>query len=456
MKLINTIKSNYWIRYGLLNIIQNTSTVLFGFASFYLLIRKLDRHEYGIWILFLSTIAVFAMARNGLLQSATIKYVSGTSEEGEKKKIIATTFTMNILVTALFIGLLCAVAPLLGYMWDAPELPPMLWFFGISFIFSSIQMHFNSVEQAYLNFNGTFLTTFLYQGLFFCYIFTSYLTQTDITLMGLIYANLGANIIATIPSVVYIRKRVSFRLLIDMSWAKRIFNYGKYSMGTSVNAILSDTIDQMMLGAMLSPAATGIFNIAVRISNLASIPTNAMGSIVFPQGARRLEEEGLPALKYLYEKSVGTILALLIPALLFIYLFADVFIHYIAGEKYDESLPLLKITLFYSLFMPFSRQMGTILDSIGKTKLNFLLVLLSGIINVFTNYFFITHWGIIGAAFATLSTYLIFFLISQYTLKKILNVNLANVWTYTWQFYPEMMEKLFGKKKALSSNAQAE
>lgn len=96
--------------------------------------------------------------------------------------------------------------------------------------------------------------------------------------------------------------------------------------------------------------------------------------------------------------------------------------------------------------MPFSRQMGVILDSIGKTKLNFLLVLASGISNIVTNYFFIAQWGIIGAAFATLSTYLFFFAISQYTLRKLLNVNLVNVWTYTWQFYPEMIEKLFGKK----------
>lgn len=446
MGLIDNIKNNYWIRYGLLNIIQNSSTVLFGFASFYLLIRKLNRHDYGVWILFLSTIAVFAMARNGLLQSATIKYVAGTRNRSEQDTIMATTFSMNLAITGILIALLFVVAPFLGRIWEAPELVPMLWFFSISFVFSSLQMHFNAVEQSFLNFKGTFLTNIIYQGLFFLYILTSYLFNFEVTPMKLVYANFFSNIVATLPSYLFARRRMHSFFRLDWSWTKRIFRYGKYSMGTSINAILSDSIDQMMLGAMLSPTATSVFNIAVRISNLASIPTNAMGSIVFPQGAKRLEEQGLPALKYLYEKSVGTILAMLIPALLFIFLFAETFIHYIAGEKYDESLPLLKITLLYSLFMPFSRQMGVILDSIGKTKLNFLLVLASGISNIVTNYFFIAQWGIIGAAFATLSTYLFFFAISQYTLRKLLNVNLVNVWTYTWQFYPEMIEKLFGKK----------
>ncbi|WP_257656784.1 flippase [Parapedobacter lycopersici] len=446
MSLTKNIRDNYWIRSGLLNLIQNTSNVLFGFGSFYLLLRVLDKNDYGTWILFLSSIAVFAIARNGLLQNATIKFISGTSSENEKKQVIATTFSMNMIMTIVSIALMCAVAPLLSNIWNTPKLTHMLWFFSISFVFSSLQMHFNSVEQAFLNFKGTFLTQFLYQSLFFTYVLVSYIFDLEVTLMRMIYANLVVNIIATIPSFVYIRKRVSFRIFVDMSWAKRVFHYGKYSMGTSINAILSDSIDQMMLGAMLSPAATGIFNIAVRISNLANVPTNAMATIVFPQGAKRLEEEGLPALKYLYEKSVGTILAVLIPALLCILLFADTLIHYIAGGRYDESLPLLKITLFYSMFVPFSRQLGTILDSMGKTKLNFLLVLTSGVINIGLNYVFITRWGIMGAAFATLLTYIIFFLISQYTLRNLLNVSLLNVWKYTLEFYPEMFKKIMGKK----------
>lgn len=446
MRIINNIKGNYWARSGLLNLFQNFSAVLFGFGTFYFLIRILPKHEFGVWGLFLATIAVFAMARNGMLLTATVKFIAGAKSEEEKRQLIGTTLSMNLIMTALLIAILASIAPLLSRIWDSPELTPMLWVFGFSFIFSSLQMHFNSIEQAYLNFKGSVYTQIVYNFLFFCVVFYFYITGTPLELMDLIYANMFANIVATIPSVYYVRKRIEFKAFINIDWAKRIFHFGKYSMGTSMNAILSDTIDQMMLGAMISTSSSGAFNVAARISTLANIPVNAMASTLFPQGAKRLEEGGLPALKYLYEKSVGSLMAIMVPAVIFMYTFADFILDIIAGEKFEESLPLMKITLFYCLFMPFSRQMGTILDSLGKTRLNFIMVFCSGIINVIMNYFFIKEWGIIGAAFATLTTYILFFFGSQIVLRNILNVNLLNVWKYSLQFYPEMYHKFLKKK----------
>jgi lipopolysaccharide exporter len=446
MNIIKNIQGNYWARAGILNLIQNFGSVAFGFGSFYFLIRMLSKHEWGVWVLFLATIAVFAMARNGMLMTATIKFIAGAKSEEEKRQLIATTLSMNLIMTAILIAILAAIAPLLSWIWESPELTPMLWLFGFSFIFSSLQMHFNSIEQAYLNFKGSVFTQLTYNGLFFLVVLYYFLSNRDIVLIDLIYANLFANILATFPSLYYIRKRIEFKLFVNKDWAKRVFHFGKYSMGTSMNAILSDTIDQMMIGAMISASNTGVFNVASRISTLANIPVNAMASILFPQGAKRLEEEGPHALKYLYEKSVGTLMAIMVPAVIFLFATSHYLIDFIAGDKYEDSLPLLKITLFYCLFMPFSRQMGTILDSIGKTRLNFIMVFSSGICNVILNYIFISHWGVLGAAFATLTTYILFFIGSQIILRNMLKVDLLNVWKFSLLFYPEMYQKFLKKK----------
>ena len=447
MSIIGKIRGNYWARSGILNLFQNFASVAFGFGSFYFLVRMLTKHDYGVWGLFLATIAVFAMARNGMLMTATIKFIAGAKSEEEKRQLIATTLAMNLIMTGILIAILASIAPFLSNIWESPELTPMLWLFGFSFIFSSLQMHFNCIEQAYLNFKGSVFTQIMYNGLFFLVVLYHYINDGEVTLMELIYANMLANVLATVPSVYYVRKRIEFKAFINFAWAKKIFHFGKYSMGTSINAILSDTIDQMMIAGLLSASNAGVFNVASRISTLANIPTNAMASILFPQGAKRLEEEGPHVLKYLYEKSVGTLMAMMVPAVIFMYATSNYLIDFIAGDKYEESLPLLKITLFYCLFMPFSRQMGTILDSIGKTRLNFIMVFSSGVCNVALNYIFITRWGVLGAAFATLTTYILFFIGSQIILRKILNVNILNVWKYSTEFYPEMYRKFLKKNE---------
>ena len=73
---------------------------------------------------------------------------------------------------------------------------------------------------------------------------------------------------------------------------KKLFNYGKYAFGTSVSSTVFSSIDQMMLGSYLSAAAAGIYNIAVRVTNLVEIPTNAIAAIVFPQSAKRVGDQG--------------------------------------------------------------------------------------------------------------------------------------------------------------------
>lgn len=446
MKIRHIINNNYWIKSGLLSLFQNIFGVVFGFVGFYFLIRLLTKEQYGTYVLFLATVSIIELTRNGLLQNAIIKFISG-AKETEKQVIAATAMLINIVITVLLSIIMLILGPVLSSLWDTPEITAMLNLYIIAFFISGIQMFFNSVEQAYLNFKGLFYCSFFNQIIGFAYISICFFFDIHIALISLVLVTILSTAVGTIPAWLHARHHLphmSFKL--NINWMKKMLNYGKYAMGTSVNAQLSSTIDQMMLGGLLSPAAAGKFNIALRISNLANIPSNAMATIVFPQGSKRAETEGNVALKYLYEKSVGSILAILVPALLFIYLLADPIIHFVASEKYIDAIPLLKITLFYSLFIPFSRQTGTILESVGKTKLNFYLVLFTGIFNLLLNFGFISLWGVLGAAYATLVTNFVFFGISQYFNRKLFNISMLNPWIYAIQFYPEIFKKIFPSK----------
>lgn len=197
---------------------------------------------------------------------------------------------------------------------------------------------------------------------------------------------------------------------------------------------------------MISPAASGSFNIAVKVVNLVDIPTNAVATIVFPQSAKRIETEGKSAIKYLYEKSVGTILAMVIPALIFIYIFDGYIIEILAGNKYADTVPILNITLLYCVLGPFGRQFGVIIDSIGKTRITFIIVLVNTVVILVLNYFFIRRFGTIGAAYATLIANIFGFIVAQYILWKELRVNPLNAFIYAYRFYPEFINKYILKK----------
>ncbi|MGV3762447.1 flippase [Parapedobacter sp.] len=440
------MRKNYWIRSGTISLLQQACNFIVGFASFFFLVRLTSKDDYGTWILFLSTASLIEITRNELIQNALIKYVS-VAVEADRGNVISTSFIINAVMTALLALLLAGIAPLLAHIWNTPVIRDMLWLYLISFFIVGIQIQFNSIEQALLSFKSLFLSTFLKQFIFLIAIIAAYFLNYRLTLIQLVEFNIIAAVAGTFASWSYVRKHWIFNWKFDFKWAKKLLNYGKYTMATSLHATFSNVMDQMMLGGMLSPGAVSSFNIANRISNMAHIPTNAMAIIVFPQGAIRFESEGKDAMKVLYEKSVGSVLAILTPAVIMLYLFAEPIIHIIVGEKYLDAIPLLRVTLLYCFLIPYGRQTGTILESTGNTRLNFLLVLFTSSFNIILNILLINKFGVMGAVYGALLARILFFVVARHYLKKLFKINLWAPWKYAIQFYPDTYHKLFHKDK---------
>lgn len=433
-------KKDYWLKSGFINIVQNFSGVFFGFAGFYLLVRLLTKHDFGVWTLFISTTTILEAIRSGLLQNAMIKYIS-SSDSKEHPEIITASFAINAIVQVVCIAAILIFSPYLSRLWESPQLVEMMYYYIAIYIFSGLQAQFNGIEQANLRFNGIFVTTIIRQGVFFSFVLVCYFMKIQVELVFLVWVQIAGALAGMLIAYSHARSNFTLSSHVNRMWMSKLFGYGKYAFGTLISSLLSGAIDQMMLGAMLSPAASGAFNIAVRITNLIDIPGNAVATIVFPQSAKRMESEGKGAIKYLYEKSVGTTLALVVPVVIFLYLFSGIVITLIAGDKYADSIPLLQITLLYCLLIPFGRQFGTILDSIGKTRLTFLVVIGSATLNLCLNYFFIREWGVVGAAYATLCSNIAGFIVAQVILKKEIGVNVLKTFVYMYKFYPEFIDR---------------
>ncbi|WP_159467668.1 flippase [Dyadobacter sp. 3J3] len=444
-------KDHYWIKSGFINIIQNFSGVFFGFASFYVLVRVLSKNDFGVWTLFMSTFTILEAIRSGLIQNALIKFISSSDKE-HHKDITTASFAISGVVSLISVAAIFIFAPFLSKLWNSPQLTSLLYFYTVIYLFSGAQAQFNAVEQANLRYNGIFIAGLIKQASFFCFILICYIFSFEVKLIYLVWVQMFSALVAMLIAFSFVRHNLALSIQLSRSWVNKLFGYGKYAFGTLISSLLSNTIDQMMLGAMLSPAASGAFNIAVRITNLIDIPGNAIATIVFPQSAKRMEVDGTSAVKYLYEKSVGTTLALVLPVVIFLYLFSGIVITTIAGEKYNDSIPLLQVTLLYCLLIPYGRQFGNILDSIGKTRLTFLVVLGTASLNLILNYFFIGRLGVMGAAYATLCSNLIGFTVAQIILKREINVNLLNTFVYAYKFYPEFLNKYikpYWEKKSL-------
>lgn len=449
MSMKSKFAGEYWLHSGFFTILKNISSLVLSFGGFFLLVRVLDKNAFGVWSLFLGTTTLLEFCRNGLVSNAALKYLASCAEE-DYPKILTASFTITGILTAVGIIINCSIARWLSHLWNTPEIEGMFYLYSVVFILTGFINLFSSIQQAALQFKGIFQCSFAGSLIGFGYVAAAYFFQWPVSLMALMWVQLTGGIAGALIAFAYTRPYLRLSRMVDRRWLGNILNYGKYAFGTILGAMIFSSIDQWMLGYLIAPAAAGVYSIAIRITNIVEVPTGTIAAIVFPQSARRAALEGNGAAKYLYEKSVGVIIALLLPGLVLLYACPGLVVRFIAGSQYAESIPILRVSIFFCLFIPFARQFGTILDSIGRPKLNFYIVLMSATVNVGLNFLFISRAGIIGAAYGTLCASIFCFIVSQVVLKKQLGVNVLNTFRYAWTFYPEIARKYLHRTKLVA------
>lgn len=431
---IKKINSSYWLRSGSYTFMNRVFITLFGFVNFYILIRMLSKEDFGAWVLFISIASLMELIKHGFVRNPLIRYMAMSGRE-ESAGIQTASIFLNAVVGILEVGVLLLCAIYLSDFWDAPQLKPLFLIYMLSTSLLVPINHFDVIQQAKMEFKGTFFSNFVRHGGLFLFVVAGYTLGVKLSLESLAYAQMTAIFVSGFVSFRYAKPFLAFARKVDWVWFRELRSYGFFTFGTNVSSMINKSIDSWMLGKLISPAAVTIFNPALRIANLVEVPTDTLTSILFPKLAERIAREGPGAARHLYERAVGTITAFMLPVVIFFIVFADPVIQFIAGPGFEETVPILQITMLYGLIIPFNRFLGITLDAVGKAKTNFFFVLRNAAINIVSNYFFITHFGVIGAAYGTFTTYVLITVINQIYLHWFLRVRLNNVFRHLFESY---------------------
>lgn len=430
---LKKINGSYWLRSGSFTFMNKVSVVLFGFINFYILIRLLSKEDFGAWVLFLSIASLMEPIKRGFVRNPLIRYLAMSPDQAVS--IQTASLLLNLVTGLLQMVFLFLCAVFLSDFWNLPQLRSLFMIYTVATALLIPINHFDIMQQARMQFKGPFISNFIRHLGLFLFILVVFIFGLPVHLDHLAYAQVAAVFISGFVSYKYAIPYLQLSKTIDWKWFRELRSYGFFTFGTNVSSMINKSIDSWMLGRMVSPAAVAIFNPAIRIANLVEVPTETLTSILFPKLSQRIAEEGPKSAKYLYEKAVGTITSFMVPVVVFVIVLADPIVEFIAGPGFEETVPILQITMLYGLIIPFNRFLGITLDAIGKAKVNFLFVLRNAVINIISNYFFIRHFGTIGAAYGTLTTYVLVLIMNQIYLHKFLNVRMTSIFKYMFGNY---------------------
>ena len=190
---------------------------------------------------------------------------------------------------------------------------------------------------------------------------------------------------------------------IDFKFVKTLLTTSFPLLISSTAVIIYQRIDQVMIAKMLDNEFVGYFSTAMSFVNvLAFIPITIMQTTspilvgYWKNDKLKYEQES--------QRIIGATTWLLIILCSIVALLSSPIINYTYGASYTDAIPVLQILVFKVVGIAIINLSGQLIIIENIHQLAFIRNILSCVICIICNYYFIPRWGIIGSAWATIIT----------------------------------------------------
>ena len=208
----------------------------------------------------------------------------------------------------------------------------------------------------------------------------------------------------------------------DKNTAKKILIDSWPFIFTGAFTVIYTRIDQVMLKNIIDATSVGIYDAAVRISELwyfipAIIVSSLFPAIINARGHSAQEYKKRAVTLFFLLLGITTMIAMLMST------FAKPIISFVFGSEFQDSAMVLKIYIWALVPTSIIILLNYILLAENKKMILFFSALLGMIVNINLNYMFIPRYEANGAAVATLiSSSVVVLFLAVFFLKKIKNL----------------------------------
>jgi O-antigen/teichoic acid export membrane protein len=417
----------------LLSLTGNAVMSILGMVTYGLLSHSLSLKDMGIWIFFTTGYLLLETFRSGFLTTAFIKFYAGSTPE-KAQEIIASTWYIALFITLTFIALNIPAFFLESYINDIGFSLLLKWF-GITYVASLPYYIATNIMQGEQRFDRLLYIRTINTGSFIIFIITLIFIN-KITLNFVLYAYLGSFFITSIFVILKGWSGIQFFHKRSKEEISSLYNFGKFSVGTTISANLFRTSDTLIIKVFLGDAALAIYNLGQKLMEIIEIPLRSFAATAMPSLSAAYNQAKNKLVISEMSKYIGLLTFFLFPAALLSLLLADFAISIIGGPQYvnTEAANVLRLFMMFALLYPADRFMALTLDVIHKPKINFIKVLIMLAANIiFDLVGVITLGNIYGVAIATLAPTLIAVSVGYFALQDYQKFNFISLYKDSWQ-----------------------
>ncbi|VVN26722.1 oligosaccharide flippase family protein [Pseudomonas fluorescens] len=379
---------------------------LVAFFTFPLLAAVLSSSGFGLLELAMTVVSLGGiLVRCGLNNAVQRFYWDQTIQFSERSLLVSTGFFIT-----LFFGLLCGaiaygVVPyilslvnensislsIVGALAIALLLPLTQW---AQYLQDVLRLHFSPWK--FLGFS-----------------FTSRALGSLLSVVAVLYWGAGVEGVLLAQALVLFMAiplglwlvRKDMILKVDAIWSRRLLAYGSPFIFTELAYWLFSSIDRWMLASISGVDEVGLYSVAFRFSTLAIFVATAFGMAWSPY-AVKIRADYPNEHRKLYFEVLMILLVIMLSVAGFIALFSGEILSLLLPVEYFAAAVPLAILCFTAVLQASQQVTAIGISLANRTKVFAYLVWVAALLNILLNLWLIPHFGVSGAAWATVMAYL--------------------------------------------------
>lgn len=328
----------------------------------------------------------------------------------------------GVFTAGLFVVLVGSTLSLAAALFAGAALEDSAWLIAVFIIASN----FHTLAAQFVRAKGD-MTLFAVQGL----VNTALVIGLNILLLAVFRFGVTGYVLSTAVSDVLTTVYLVFRAKLwrylkrpEKGTLPRMLRYCVPLIPTATFWWVTSVSDRYMITAWLSAAANGIYAVSARLPTILTVLSSVfMEAWLFSAVTER--QEGSAAHLQFYASVWKTFVAGMVLSASGVIAFSRLEVGLLAEEEFFSAWQFVPVLCLAMVFAAFSTFLSSVYVVSKKSTLSFWTALLGAGSNVLMNFLLILRIGVMGAAIATLLSYVLVFLVRAVSIRKLLPFSLA-------------------------------
>ena len=387
--------------------------IIFGFGTLYILIRYMPMRDYGEYVLVQGFIALFGLIFSQNIYSYARLYIPGS------EKLQQYSYLKSV-IYIVFIGYFIALGLLLIFnlsneLWTFFEIDQKLGFLvfmmlGLELINLEIMRFFIAIKRIYLKNYAQFFQKIFVLASTIILVYFDYLNLTNF-----LFIYIFGQVVVFLFFIFHLELKTIIRATFLSDVVKKGYYIAIPLLPVGLMSIALNYTDTLMIAKFIGKEQVAQYGFA---SQIISIAMMLIGSSIvltlFPYATEAHNKGDIQLRTTYFRKMLIYSLALALLFYIFIFFGAEYIIRILHLEKYSDVPSYLTVLGLFPLIQIFYNISSHHLQLIKVINIQVYFVLLVMAENFILNYYFIQLYGTIGAAYASLLSYITLSILYMY------------------------------------------